>query len=84
MERPRALRAGRELTPMNSFFKTNISSRGRVVRGVGALGLFIAGALTFSSVRWLAGLLFASGIFVAFEAARGWCALRACGWKTRL
>jgi len=28
--------------------------------------------------------LAAAGAFVLFEALRGWCALRACGIKTRL
>jgi len=69
---------------MSQFLKSNIGSRGRTARGIGALCLCVAGVLTFSTVRWLAGLLLASGVFVAFEAARGWCALRACGIKTRL
>ena len=28
-------------------------------------------------------VLLASGAFVLFEALRGWCALRACGIKTK-
>jgi hypothetical protein len=29
-------------------------------------------------------LLLLSGLFVLFEAIRGWCVLRACGIRTRL
>ena len=29
-------------------------------------------------------VLLASGLFVLFESLRGWCALRACGIKTKL
>ena len=38
----------------------------------------------FAVSWWLGGVLLASAVFVAFEALRGWCALRACGIKTKL
>ena len=31
---------------------------------------------------WLSGVLTGVGVFVLFEALRGWCVLRACGVKT--
>lgn len=69
---------------MKSFFSPNINTSGRALRGVIALALFVAGGLTFSLSLWLGVALLASGIFVAFEAMRGWCFLRACGIKTKL
>jgi hypothetical protein len=32
---------------------------------------------------WLGIVLFLGGAFCIFEALRGWCALRACGIKTK-
>lgn len=54
------------------------------MRGVVALGLFVGAAFAFQSSIILAIILIASGGFVMFEALRGWCALRACGIKTKL
>jgi Protein of unknown function (DUF2892) len=69
---------------VSNFFKPNIGSRGRLLRGAIAVLLFIAGGVTFFHVWWL-GLVFAGiGIFVLFEALRGWCLARACGVKTKL
>ncbi len=69
---------------MKSFFARNIDSTGRVVRGLGALALLIGAAFAFGASLWLGLALLASGIFVGFEALRGWCFLRACGIKTKL
>ena len=69
---------------MKPLFARNLSNAGRLVRGLGALGLLIgAGFGIFVSI-WLVVALAGSGVFVLFEALRGWCALRACGIKTRL
>ncbi len=69
---------------MSHFFKPNIGSRGRLVRGGIAVLLFIAGDMAFFYIWWL-GLVFTGiGIFVLFEALRGWCLARACGVKTKL
>lgn len=62
----------------------NIDNRGRLVRGIGALALLVGAGFGFNVSWWLGGLLLASALFVAFEALRGWCALRACGIKTKL
>ena len=68
---------------MKSFFAPNLGSQGRLIRGLGALGLFVGAGFAFSVSTWLGIVFLASGGFVAFEALRGWCALRACGIKTR-
>ena len=69
---------------MKTYFKPNISRAGRIVRGLIAVTL-LAAALLATGLPWFGRLgLAAGGIFVAFEALRGWCALRACGVKTRL
>lgn len=69
---------------MKSFFSPNIDNRGRLVRGLGALGLLVGAFFGLQASLWLGLVLFASAGFVLFEALRGWCALRACGIKTRL
>ena len=69
---------------MKTYFSRNISNQGRLVRGVGALALMVSAVLAFSVSVWLALALLGSGVFVLFEALRGWCALRACGIKTKL
>ena len=61
-----------------------ISNRGRLVRGLMAIGFFIGASFAFVASFWLGMVLAASGGFVLFEALRGWCALRACGIKTKL
>ena len=69
---------------MKKIFAPNIGNKGRLVRGCAALLLFAGAAFGFSVSPWLALVLAAAGAFVLFEALRGWCALRACGIKTRL
>ena len=65
-------------------FQPNITTTGRVVRGAIAIAL-AAGAILANEVHWaVRGSLILAAAFVAFEALRGWCALRACGIKTRL
>ena len=66
-----------------SFLRPNLDTKGRVIRGIGALILGIASILTWSHSLIGGIALAASAVFVAFEAARGWCALRACGVKTK-
>lgn len=65
-------------------FSPNINHKGRLLRGVMALALFIGAGLSFTVSVWPGLVLAASGVFVLFEALRGWCALRACGIKTRI
>ena len=69
---------------MKKLFSPNINNHGRLVRGLGAVGLFAGAWLAFDASFWLGLGLALSGGFVLFEAVRGWCALRACGIKTKL
>jgi len=69
---------------MKNFFSPNITNKGRLVRGLGALALFVGAGFAFTVSAWLGVVLLVSGAFVLFEALRGWCALRACGIKTKL
>ena len=67
-----------------NFFNKNLETKGRVVRGTAALALATGAIFTWSHSRPGSIALIASSVFVGFEAARGWCALRACGIKTKL
>jgi hypothetical protein len=69
---------------MKSLFPRNIDNKGRLVRGLGALALLVGAGFGFTVSPWLCSALLAAGVFVAFEALRGWCALRACGIRTKL
>jgi hypothetical protein len=69
---------------MKPIFSRNIDNKGRLIRGLGALALLAGAGFGFTVSPWLGGGLLASGLFVAFEALRGWCALRACGIRTKL
>ncbi|MBM3823471.1 MAG: DUF2892 domain-containing protein [Verrucomicrobia bacterium] len=68
---------------MKPLLSPNIDNKGRLIRGLGALALFVGAGFSFALSTWLGIALLASGLFVAFEALRGWCALRACGIKTK-
>ncbi|HMJ05195.1 MAG TPA: DUF2892 domain-containing protein [Chthoniobacterales bacterium] len=62
--------------------KQNIESRGRLARaGLGIIALLAAACLVPQN-KWLAAIFLGVGLFTLFEAARGWCAVRACGIKT--
>jgi hypothetical protein len=69
---------------MKPFFAPNLDNRGRLARGFGALAMFGGAWLAFEISVWLSVVLAMFGGFILFEALRGWCALRACGIKTRL
>jgi hypothetical protein len=69
---------------MKKFFSPNIDNKGRLVRGFLAMALFIGAGFGFTVSRWLGGALLIAGGFVLFESLRGWCAVRACGIKTKL
>ncbi|MEI6862388.1 MAG: hypothetical protein WCL04_09075 [Verrucomicrobiota bacterium] len=69
---------------MKPFFSRNIDNPGRLVRGLGALVLLVGAGFGFTVSVWLGLGLLAAGVFVGFEALRGWCVMRACGIKTRL
>ena len=69
---------------MKPFFPRNIGNPGRLVRGLGALVLLVGAGFGFTVSVWLGLGLLAAGVFVGFEALRGWCVMRACGIKTKL
>ena len=64
-------------------FRRNIETTGRLFRGFGSLAFFFGSAFLFRSHFIVSIVLFAVGAFLLFEALRGWCALRACGIRTR-
>ncbi|MEI7731331.1 MAG: YgaP-like transmembrane domain [Verrucomicrobiota bacterium] len=68
---------------MKPRFERNISNSGRLLRGGCALALLVGAGFGFVESVWLGVVLGAMGMFVLFEALRGWCALRACGIKTK-
>lgn len=68
---------------MKPFFSPNIDNKGRLLRGLVALALLVGAGFGFTASVWLGFGLLAAGLFVAFEALRGWCVMRACGIKTR-
>lgn len=69
---------------MSRFWNRNIDFRGRLVRGVlGAISL-IAGIIMADFKLWLCLMLVGFGLFAMFEAVRGWCLVRACGFRTKL
>ena len=69
---------------MKPLFSRNIGNTGRLVRGLGALVLFVGAGFGFCVSAWLGAVLALLGFFVLFEALRGWCVMRACGIRTRL
>ena len=69
---------------MGQFFARNIDRTGRIVRAAGGVALIIAGILLSGRSGWVCFLLVAFGVFALYEAARGWCLMRACGIKTKL
>jgi len=63
------------------FFSPNIQTPGRIARGLsGVVALAAAWMWREHTVGGVA--LLVAGIFMLFEAARGWCVARACGLKT--
>jgi len=69
---------------MKPVFSRNLDNKSRLVRGLGALALLVGAAFGWRVSVWLGLVLLVSGLFVACEALRGWCALRACGIRTKL
>jgi len=61
--------------------KPNIDNRGRAARGGIAAIFLLAGGCLLSKAAFLAAIFIVIGLFSAFEAWRGWCAIRACGFK---
>jgi hypothetical protein len=69
---------------MAKFFAQNIDRKGRLARAAWGLLLVAPGfGLGVAGRPWLGGTLILMGGFSLFEAARGWCVMRACGIKTK-
>jgi hypothetical protein len=64
--------------------KPNIDSKGRAARGGIAVIFLLAGGCLIQETAFLATIFILIGLFCAFEAWIGWCAVRACGVKTPL
>ena len=66
----------------------NIDKKGRRVRALGGSGLLVAAVLCAWGLEGsiapsvIAIVLGGTGLFCLFEAAKGWCVLRALGIKT--
>jgi hypothetical protein len=69
---------------MRKFFEPNLSNGGRLLRALGGTGLILAGFAIRPYTDWACVGLVAAGAFALYEAARGWCVMRACGIKTRV
>jgi hypothetical protein len=60
----------------------NIDKQGRAARGGVAVIFLLIGACLVSNAPLLGAIFIVIGLFCAFEAWIGWCAVRACGFKT--
>jgi hypothetical protein len=72
------------LNIMKKYFTPNLEIKGRIVRGFIAVVVLLTATVAFPFSMLLSLPLAAIGLFVLFEAFSGWCALRACGIRTRL
>ena len=68
---------------MSRFFHRNIGYQSRLVRGVLGSVLFILGVALPSAPIWTRLILVGAGAFAVFEAVRGWCLVRACGFRAK-
>ena len=68
---------------MKTFFSPNIDGKGRLFRALWALIMLAGAVFCFTLSVWISALLLGLAVFAAFESFRGWCALRACGIKTK-
>ena len=69
---------------MSHFFQPNIKRQGRIARGVIGSLCLIAGIILVDFKLWLGLIFVVAGLFAIFEALRGWCLARACGFKTKI
>jgi hypothetical protein len=64
--------------------KPNIDNTGRAARGGIAIVFLLAGVCLFPEASFLGVIFVVLGLICGYEAWRAWCAIRACGFKTRL
>ena len=81
----------RQLLGYNLSMQCNIDQKGRTARFISgvvtiAAALIVTGLCYFGRLSpafyWLAAVLVPLGAFQIFEARKGWCAMRAMGFKT--
>ena len=65
------------------LFKPNLETTGRLIRAGLSVALLIAAVIAWPHSNALSIALALGAVFTGFEAARGWCAVRACGVKTK-
>ncbi|MGV3772004.1 MAG: YgaP family membrane protein [Verrucomicrobiales bacterium] len=68
---------------MGKWFQPNINSTGRILRAIYGVLLCAAAFYVQRYSVWAAIICVLAGGFALFEAARGWCIMRACGVKTK-
>ena len=68
---------------MKKFFAPNINATGRIIRATLGFLCVLGGVIGWKQNVWASVALLVAGAFMLFEAARGWCVMRACGVKTR-
>jgi hypothetical protein len=64
-----------------NFFAPNIGTSGRIARGLCGFLALVAAWFYREHIAGCVALVL-SGVFMLFEAFRGWCLARACGLKT--
>jgi hypothetical protein len=68
---------------MGKFFAPNIDRRGRIARLVFGLVSIVAGVVLARYAWWVCLILAVFRALALYEAARGWCIMRACGIRTK-
>jgi hypothetical protein len=72
------------MKPSTDFWTPNINRLGRILRCAAGVSFLLGGlALGVWLWPWLGTVVFLCGAFMVFEAARGWCLVRAMGMRTR-
>jgi hypothetical protein len=66
------------------LFQSNIAFGGRAFRAFGGVIFILAALATRPYSRVGAAILAVTALIMFFEAGRGWCIARACGFKTPL
>ena len=69
---------------------SNIDRKGRLIRAITGVFCLILGVVVVSygwnespTFRWtVGGILVLAGLFQLFEAQKGWCVMRALGFRT--
>jgi hypothetical protein len=69
---------------MKRFFSPNIGPIGRSLRAVGGIAMIVTGVIACRYWEWSCVIGTLAGGFMLYEAARGWCVMRACGVKTKV